>query len=250
MSKHFTFRLFTIFMVATIALSSCVSKKKFDQLMNEKGALANSLTESQNKVNMLEQKVTSLEAEMASEKARLNGEISGIKKDLDAAKAATATAKKELDAKNAELANIKKEIKDAFGLSSDVTVENRDGNLYVTLDTTVNYRSGVASLNRDSRKTIDKLAQTMKNNPDLHLLIEGHTDSDKYPAGSGMDNWQLSVNRSMAVVKRLIKQGVKPEQLTVAGRGETAPLGSDKGKNRRTEVKPSPKTGTLYNIGN
>jgi chemotaxis protein MotB len=254
MRMNLTLRLLVLVAVTALALPSCVSKKKFQQLMDEKSALANTLADSQKKVGMLEEKVTSLESEMASEKDRLNKEISNIRKDMDAAKMDAANAKKALDAKDAELANLKKQIKEAFAIGSDVKVENKDGQLYVSLDPTVNYKSGSSRIDRNSRKAIESLATTMKNNPNMHLLIEGHADSDKYPSG-GYNNWDLSVDRAMAVVKRLIKLGVKPEQLTVAGRGDVQPLApndskENKSKNRRTEAKPSPKTGTIYSIGN
>ncbi len=253
MSMQFTFRLFAILMVASVALTSCVSKKKFDQLMSEKDGLANTLSQSQQKVAQLEQKVASLEADMASEKARLNGELDGIRKDLATAKSDLAAAKQQVAAKEAEIAGLKTQVKEAFGIGSDVAVSDVGGQLYVTLSEPVNFKSGSASLNKQTRKAVEALATTMKNNPNMHLLIEGHTDTDKYPAGSGMDNWQLSVNRAMTVVKRLIKLGVQPSQLTVAGRGELAPVAPNdktgKAKNRRIEAKPVPKTGTLYKIG-
>ncbi len=252
---NLTLRLLAFAMISTLALSSCVSKKKFDQLMNEKNALASSLAEAQEKVKMLDERVKSLEAELESEKNRLNGEIAKIKADLDASKKELADAKAQLQAKEQEIANIKKTVKDAFGLSGDVAVQEVNGNIYVTLSEAVQYRSGSAALNRKARKAVDDLAELMKNNPNMHLLIEGHTDSDKYPADSGMDNWQLSVNRAMGVVKRLIRKGVDPARLTVAGRADTDPIAPNdtkegKAKNRRTMAKPSPKTGVIYNIGN
>jgi chemotaxis protein MotB len=253
MSMQFTFRLFAIFMVATLALSSCVSKKKFDELQAEKDGLANTLSQSQQKVTQLEQKVASLEADMASEKTRMNGELDKIRMDLASAKSDLNSAKAQVQAKEAELASVKQQVKDAFGLGSDVAVSDVDGHLYVTLANPVNYKSGSAKLNKDAKKAVEALANTMKNNPGLSLLIEGHADTDKYPRGAAMDNWQLSVNRAMAVVKHLIKSGVKPEQLTVAGRGDIAPVAPNdkdgKPKNRRTEAKPTVKTGTLYKIG-
>ncbi|MAT54721.1 MAG: flagellar motor protein MotB [Saprospirales bacterium] len=255
MSMNLTLRLLAITLISTLALSSCVSKKKFDQLMDEKNSLASSLSESQEKVKMLEEKVTSLEAEMEAEKNRLNGEIAGIKADLDATKKQLSDAKAALAAKENEIAEIKKTVKDAFGVSGDVAVQEVNGDMYVTLSEAVHYRSGSARLNRSARKAVDDLAELMKNNPNMHLLIEGHTDSDKFPADTGMDNWQLSVNRAMAVVKRLIRKGVEPARLTVAGRADTDPVAPNdsregKAENRRTMAKPSPKTGKIFKIGN
>ncbi|MCB0517939.1 MAG: OmpA family protein [Lewinellaceae bacterium] len=252
---NFTLKLLGIILVSSLALTSCVSKKKFKQLEDEKTALASTLAQSQEKVNMLEGKVASLESEMESEKNRLNGEIANIKKDLDASKSELANAKKAVAEKEAQIAKIKSDVKEAFGLSSDVAVSEVNGDMYVKLENPVQYGSGSTRLNRNARKSIESLAKMMKNNPNMRLLIEGHADGQKYPSGSGMDNWQLSVNRAMVVVKRLIRQGVKPEQLTVAGRGDTAPVGDNKTKdgrsqNRRTEAKPNPATGKIYNIGN
>ena len=120
----------------------------------------------------------------------------------------------------------------------------------MTLENPVNYRSGSSKLDRQSRKSIEALATSMKNNPNMRIIVEGHADSDKYPS-NGYNNWDLSVDRAMAVVKQLIKLGVKPEQLSVAGRGDTAPVApndnkDNKSKNRRTEVKPNVKAGNLY----
>lgn len=251
---NLTLRLLVVLMVAAVALPSCVSKKKFQQLMDEKSALANSLAESQKQINNLEGQVSTLQSDMASQKSKFESDINGLRKDVDAAKMDADKARKAAADKDAELARIKKEIKDAFGLGSDVAVTNQNGEMVVTLAEPVNYKSGSSKLNRQSRKSVEALATSLKNNPSMHLLIEGHADADKYP-GNGYNNWDLSVDRAMNVVKRLIKLGVKPEQLTVAGRGDTAPAApndnkANKAKNRRTEAKPSPKTGPIYQIGN
>ncbi len=250
---NLTLRLLTILMVVVLAFPSCVSKKKFQQLMDEKTAMANSLAESQKQINNLEGQVTTLQSDMTSQKTKFESDINGLRKDVDSAKMEADKARKAAADKDAELARIKKEVKDAFGLGSDVAVTNQNGEMVVTLADPVNYASGSSKLNRQSRKSIESLAKTMKNNPSMHLLVEGHADADKFPGG-GYNNWDLSVDRAMNVVKRLIKLGVKPEQLTVAGRGDSAPLApndnkSNKAKNRRTDAKPSPKTGALYPIG-
>ncbi len=255
MSMKYALHLVAFFMVAALALPSCVSKKKFDQLQEEKNSLASTLAESQEKVKMLEDKIANLESELAAETNKLAGELDKIRKDLDAARADLASTKKSLEAKEAEIAKIKQDVKDAFGISSDVAVTEDGGNTVIKLDNTVNYSSGSSSLNRKSREAITSLANTLKNNPNMRVLIEGHADSDRFSAESGMDNWQLSVNRAMVVVKRLIRNGVKPEQLVVAGRGDTAPVAPNdsrdgKAQNRRTVAKPDPNTGKIFNIGN
>ncbi len=249
-----TMRLLALSMVVALALPSCVSKKKFMELENEKSALAASLAESNEKVNMLEGKVSDMETDMANQKSKFESDIAGLRTDIDKAKSDADKAQKALADRDAELAKIKKEVRTALGLESGVDIKEMDGDLYVTMESPVNYRSGSSRLNRDARKSVESLAESLKNNPDIHLLIEGHTDSQQFAEG-GMDNWQLSVNRAMTVVKRLIRKGVNPDQLTVAGRGEGAPVGDNstsegRSKNRRTDVKPRANAGSLYKIGN
>jgi chemotaxis protein MotB len=255
MIMNATLRLLAVLMVVALALPSCVSKKKFMELENEKAALANNLASANEKVNMLEGKVTDLETDMANQKSKFESDIAGLRKDVDSAKSAADMAKKSLADKEAELAKIKGEVKTALGLNSSLSIQEKDGDLYVTMESPVQYKSGSSRLNRDARKSVEALAESLKNNPSVHLLIEGHTDNQQFAAGEG-DNWQLSVNRAMVVVKRLIRKGVNPEQLTVAGRGESDPKASNdtsegRAQNRRTDAKPRPNADVLYKaIGN
>ena len=255
MITNATLRLLALLMVVALALPSCVSKKKFMELENEKAALANSLASANEKVTALEGQVSDLQTEMSNQKSKFESDIAGLRKDVDSAKSAADMAKKSLADKEAELAKIKGEVKGALGLNSSLSIQEKGGDLYVTMESPVNYRSGSSRLNRAARKSVEALAESLKNNPDVHLLIEGHTDNKKFASDSGMDNWQLSVNRAMAVVKRLVKKGVNPDQLTVAGRGENDPSGDNstregRAENRRTEAKPRANTGALYKIGN
>ena len=89
----------------------------------------------------------------------------------------------------------------------------------------------------------------------MHLIIEGYTDSKMFPKKSKTDNWQLSYNRALMVAKRLIKQGINPNQLTVAGRAEFDPIAPNdtkdgRAQNRRTIAKPKPSTGAIYKLVN
>ena len=73
--------------------------------------------------------------------------------------------------------------------------------------------------------------------------------------GVGFDNWDLSVRRSMTVVRTLIREGVAPEQITAAGSGEFSPVVSDdassteaREKNRRTEFIIVPNLSELFKV--
>jgi OmpA-OmpF porin, OOP family len=87
-------------------------------------------------------------------------------------------------------------------------------------------------------KSLDAIKEILKNYPTAKWSIEGHTDS----TGSDKLNQKLSEDRANAIKKVLIENGIKEENLTAVGYGETKPVASNKTKagraeNRRTEVK-------------
>jgi chemotaxis protein MotB len=96
----------------------------------------------------------------------------------------------------------------------------------------------------------------LSNNPDISVLVEGHTDSDKLYGGTEVvDNWDLSVMRATAVAKALENAGVEPGQITASGRGEYFPVASNdtpegKAKNRRIEIILEPDVSELMKLLN
>ncbi|MCE2496384.1 MAG: OmpA family protein [Flavobacteriales bacterium] len=124
-----------------------------------------------------------------------------------------------------------------------VNVEEKDGRIYVTLDNSLLFESGKWDVGSEGTQALDQLSAVLADNPDINILIEGHTDDDKYYGGQVIkDNWDLSVMRATSVVKILTKnKGVDPTRVTAAGRSEYLPVASNeedagKAKNRRIEI--------------
>ncbi|GJM31463.1 MAG: flagellar motor protein MotB [Saprospiraceae bacterium] len=247
-------RLILKMLVLTLFLGSfqsCVSKKKYDELVAAKEATDSALAETQSQVKSLQEEKDALATEMESEKTRLNGEISSIKTDLDATKSQMAQVSEKLNMTEAELKKIKDEINGIFSAYSEsgLTLEDKEGRLYVVTEP-VTFRSGSSRLTKAERDAIDAMAEKLKANPKIKLTIEGHADSQKFPADAGMDNWDLSYARAKAVATRLIKKGVSPEQVAVSGRGDSMPAADNgtadgRSQNRRTVVVPNPDLGGL-----
>lgn len=243
-----------IVVLAVGTFQSCVSKKKYDELLAAKEATDQALAETQEQVKTLQEEKDALEAEYNAEKERLNGEIASIKSDLDATKAEVGEVKEKLSMTESELNALKEEINGMFAAYEDsgLTLDERDGNLFIVTSNPVTYRSGSAVLSKDQRDAIDALAEKLKANPGVKVLVTGHTDTDKLVEGAPWaDNWELSLDRAKMVVKRLIRAGVNPDQLSIAGDGEHDPVaGNDssegKAKNRRTEIQPNPNLGGLF----
>ncbi len=240
-----------ILALALGSLQSCVSKKKYDELVAAKEATDKALAETQAQLKTLQDQNQELQATLESEKNRLNGEIASIKNDLNATKSQMAQVQEKLNMTEAELKKVKDEINGIFGAyaESGLKLEERDGRLYVMTDANPKYKTGSASLSRAEKSAIAELATTLKNNPKLRILVEGHTDSKKYPAG-GYDNWNLSVDRAMGVARELLKKGVSPSQVAVVGRADTMPAADNgtadgRAQNRRTVIAPDANLGEI-----
>ena len=235
-----------IICLALGTMQSCVSKKKYDELLAAKEATDQALAETQAQLKALQDEKDALEAEYNAEKERLNGEIASIKSDLDATKAQVAQVQEKLNMTEAELNKLKEEINGMFAAYNDsgLTLEEKDGRLYLMTAAPVNYRSGSARLSKDQRDAVDALADKLKANPALKVLVTGHTDDDGLKEGAPYaDNWELGYARAISVVKRLIKAGVDPSQVAAVTKGDSDPVGDNesaegKAENRRTMINP------------
>jgi len=133
--------------------------------------------------------------------------------------------------------------------AGDLTVEERNGKLYVSLSQELLFRSGSDNIDTKGRRAIQRLAAVLKQNPEIDVMVEGHTDN----VGSAATNWDLSVQRATSVVKVLTGAGVDPERITAAGRGFYDPVATNstaagRAKNRRTEIILSPNLDRLYQL--
>ncbi len=227
------------------SFQSCVSNKKYNELMAAKEATDQALAETQTQLQNLQDVNQELQATLDSERERLNSEIEDLRSDLSGMKSQVSEMTSKLNMTEEQLKNAVSQINDAFTAyeNSGLKLVNRDGRMVVQTETPIQYRIGSAALSSDERAAIESLANVLKENPELKILVAGHTDNLQYPAGAGYNNWDLSVSRAMNVVKQLLRQGVNPDQVAAAGFGDTMPVGtndSDEGRseNRRTEVTP------------
>lgn len=137
---------------------------------------------------------------------------------------------------------------------SDLTVEQKNGKVYVSLSEKLLFKSGSTEVDPKGKTALQKLAEVLKKNPDINITVEGHTDNVPL-AGTGnmKDNWDLSVLRATSIIRILTDDGVDPKQIIASGRGEYFPVqpnttAEGKAKNRRTEIILTPKLDELAKI--
>lgn len=138
---------------------------------------------------------------------------------------------------------------------NDLTVNVKNGKVYVSLAEQLLFASGSTEVDGKGVSALQQLAKAIKDQNDINILIEGHTDNVPVSKKSQymQDNWDLSVMRATAITKILIKAGVSPKQITASGRGEFVPLAANdspqnKQRNRRTEIIITPNLDELFKI--
>jgi chemotaxis protein MotB len=136
-----------------------------------------------------------------------------------------------------------------------LTVTQKNGKVYVSLANQLLFSSGSTVVDQNGQRALRQLAAVLAQNPDISIMIEGHTDDVPFRQGSSIkDNWDLSVLRATSIVRILLDaNSIDPSRITVAGRGEYVPVDpadtpEARAKNRRTEIILSPDLDELYRI--
>ena len=162
-------------------------------------------------------------------------------------------------AKEAQMKKLKNAISAALTNfeGNGLTVEQRDGKVYVSMENKLLFESGSWDVNARGREAVVELGKVLGDNKEIAVLIEGHTDNVPYGEnGLIKNNWDLSTKRATAIVNILTENNNIPkENLTAAGRGEYAPIVSNatregKAKNRRIEVVLTPKLDEISKLLN
>lgn len=138
---------------------------------------------------------------------------------------------------------------------NDLTVKVKNGKVYVSLAEQLLFGSGSITVDKKGETALQQLAKALKDQKDIRMMIEGHTDNVQISKKSLYmeDNWDLSVMRATSITKILMKAGMSPNQITAAGKGEFSPVApndnaANKQKNRRTEIIVTPNLDELFKI--
>lgn len=159
--------------------------------------------------------------------------------------------------KDKAVQDLKKKINEALlGFKeSDITVEVKNGKVYVSLSEQLLFKSGSIEVDDKGEGALRKLAVALKDHSNVQVMVEGHTDN--VPIGKQSqymhDNWDLSVMRATTITRILTQAGVRNTQILASGKGEYAPLvpntsDANRQKNRRTEIIVTPHLDELFKI--
>jgi chemotaxis protein MotB len=207
-------------------------------------ALSNNINKNRELLAQLEAK----EKAMAAEQERLNK----LRSELEASSKRLNELEAYIAAKDANMKRLKDNLSRALNAfeGKGLTIEQKNGKVYVSMENKLLFQTGSWAVGIEGKKAVVELGKVLAQNPEISVLIEGHTDDDKILGniGGGIEsNWDLSTKRATAIVNILSEnKDINRQNLTAAGRGEYAPLqpntsAEGKAKNRRIEIILTPK---------
>ena len=244
-----------------------------DELENDVNALRSNLENLKESYDALEENSSAAIAENSKKNRELlaeleakeialaneNSRLQKLQKELEQRSQRVAELENLIDAKDQAMRDLKAAISSALTdfEGKGLTVEQRDGKVYVSMENKLLFQSGSWAVGEEGKRAVKQLGEVLAQNPDISVLIEGHTDNVPF-TGSGQvrGNWDLSTKRATAIVKILREnKDIDPGNLTAAGRGEYAPVASNesaagKAKNRRIEVILTPKLDEITKLLN
>jgi chemotaxis protein MotB len=212
---------------------------KYKSTVSSNQQLSQDLQEKEDALNAVAKALSEKEALLA-EKEKKVAELQGI-----------------LDAMQNKMRELRQKISDALTgfAGKGLTVYTKDGKVYVSVDEKLLFASGRAEVGADGRAALAQVSNALASNPDIQILVEGHTDDVPFRGkGDIKDNWDLSVMRATAIVKILLENpNVNPAQVEAGGRGEYLPVvdnstPENRAKNRRSDIIITPKLDELYQI--
>lgn len=277
-----------------LVFASCVSSKKFkaeQARYNELNTRYVSLQGDLKSCNDAKAELTSQKAALENDKASLNSKIGDLNKQIELLKEHNTTVLKQLQdlsvvsASQAE--SIKKSLdnigakdiyiqdlqaslarKDSLNLAlvmnlkgaignlddKDINIKVDKGVVYIDISDKLLFTSGKYAVTARAKEVLGKVAQVLKNQPEMEFMVEGHTDNVPYRSGVLLDNWDLSVKRATAVVRILQNQyGLDPAHIAASGRGEYKPIGPNdsaegRATNRRTRIVILPQLDQFFKL--
>ena len=264
---------FVLILLGGLALTSCVSNKKFRALQDQLKSTEDLLNTATVKLNSCLKDRELLQSN--NELLRKNNEglltnlgnitiltqkgADNLERSLESIKEKDLTIKNLRDAvtrrDSINLALVQS-LKGVLGNldDEDITVQVDKGVVYVSISDKMLFSSGSYNVTPRAREVLGKVAKVVNNKPDFEFMVEGHTDNVPIKNTCIKDNWDLSVLRATAVVRILQNDfGVTASRMTAAGRGEYVPVTSNasadgRALNRRTRIVVLPKLDQFYNM--
>jgi len=264
----------SLLLIITVFISSCVSKKVYTELQSElvtaKANLQKCKIESEkgySQVDALKDQVSSLKEDKKTAIKQVENLTVLTQSSSDNIKNVIS----QLSEKDKFINGIRKAMtqKDSINLAikyhltknlsdgirdEDIIVNVEKTVVFISISDKLLFKSGSYNITDGAYSVLEKISKVIKDQPEMEVMIEGHTDTTPISRKVIKDNWDLSALRATSVTRVLqYKFGVRPERLIAAGRSQYIPLvpndsAENKAKNRRTKIIIMPKLNQFFDL--
>ena len=265
--------LIALSIVGFLATTSCGTKKKIADLETKNKECQDLLNSTTVKLNLCLSEKTSLSSQLDDLKKN-NSELlknmnnmttlssqgaTNIEKALETIKEKDLKITRMQDAltkKDSVTLALVTSLKSSVGISDpDIEVNVEKGVVFISIADKLLFKSGSYMVSDKAKEVLAKVAKVVNDKPTFECMVEGHTDNVPFTGNAILlDNWDLSVKRSTAIIRVLTKElKVNPAQLIAAGRADYIPLvenntADNRAKNRRTRIVVLPKIDEFYDM--
>jgi chemotaxis protein MotB len=268
-------------LLATVILSSCVSKKEFVALQTEKQKTEKELLAVKTNLQKCLIDSEKEDAQMFALKEQVKYLKQDKKTALKQVEDLTVLTQSSSDNIKSVISQLSEKdkyingIRDAmtqkdslnlaikYHLTKNLTEGIQDKDIEVNVEKTVVFisisdkllfKSGSYNVTDNAYTVLEKIAKVVNDQPEMDVMIEGHTDATPIKRNLIQDNWDLSALRATSITRILqYKFGVQPQRLIAAGRSQYVPLvpnnsTENKAKNRRTKIIIMPRLNQFFDL--
>jgi len=240
-----------------LLLSSCVSTRKYTEAQTDLKQCKDQSLTLESRILKLQHSNDSLTNLIARISKSSDAKIQATDQEMQKYKKTMLDLQQAVKMEATEVSGIRQEICNALKCFTpdEITVKEKDGELYVSMYDKLLFPSGSAVVNKRGKEALKMLSEVLRDN-NMKIMVEGHTDSVPIHNSIYKDNWDLSFDRATSVVRVLTKEcKLNPNRVVAAGKGKYQPFYSNKTEegrrlNRRTDIVLIPKLEELYNLIN
>ncbi|MEI8225161.1 MAG: OmpA family protein [Bacteroidota bacterium] len=233
-----------------------VSEAKVDELQKDNANTHNKLNVCNAQVQNLNEEKVSLQNEYASIQKDLKDLSNESKMTISDQARRLRNLQNMIQSQKDIMTRLKNSIADALMnyKADELSVYIKDGNVYVSLEEKLLFKSGSDVVDPKGKEALKSLAMVLNNTKDITVMIEGHTDNVPIKTKLFEDNWDLSTARATSILRILTKDyGFDPNRITASGKGQFHPIKTNdtvegRAANRRTEIILSPDLNEIYKL--
>jgi chemotaxis protein MotB len=274
-------RKISLIILSAVIISSCVSKKEFAALQTEKTAAEKKLvavTTNLQKCLIEKEKEDAKILALAEQVKYLLDDKKNALKQVENLTVLTQSSSDNIKTVIAQLSEKDKYIngvreamtqKDSLNLAikfhltknliegiqdEDIEVNVEKTVVFISISDKLLFKSGSYNVTEGAYTVLEKIAKVINDQPEMEVMIEGHTDNSPIKRNIIQDNWDLSALRATAITRILqYKFGVVPNRLIAAARSQYIPLAANdsaenRAKNRRTKIIIMPRLNQFFDL--